>query len=173
MVVKLLSVSEKPKRKAGVYNLALTLSFFLAYWIMSLNRCLCWSQKDSRRNLHWDIFRRTVDGCGGSRTWDVSAIHMLTPNISKTHSSKYNKFGRTYLFDIDFHHLKEGNRRWENSFTVDAYHAGNVSFQGSFILLITNFFFFLNLFHYIVHSFLGMYPFSLDSVPPLTNESSG
>jgi hypothetical protein len=40
--------------------------------------------------------------------------------------SKYNKSGRTYLFDIDFHHLKDGSPSWENSFTVDAYHAGNV-----------------------------------------------
>lgn len=46
-------------------------------------------------------------------------------------TSIYNKFGRTYLFDIDFHHLKDGNRAWENSFTVDAYHAGNVG-SGSF-----------------------------------------
>lgn len=41
--------------------------------------------------------------------------------------SKYNKFGRTYLFDLDFHHLKEGKETWELKYTVDAYHAGNVS----------------------------------------------
>ena len=38
----------------------------------------------------------------------------------------YNKFGRTYLFDIDFHHLKDDDSNWNNKFTVDAYHAGNV-----------------------------------------------
>ena len=47
-------------------------------------------------------------------------------NSNTVLDSKYNKSGRTYLFDIDFHHLNEGNPLWENNFTVDAYHAGNV-----------------------------------------------
>ncbi|KAJ3512652.1 hypothetical protein NLJ89_g3406 [Agrocybe chaxingu] len=43
----------------------------------------------------------------------------------------YNKFGRTYLFDLDFHHLKshlpkEQQQAWTSQFTVDAYHAGNI-----------------------------------------------
>ncbi|KAF8811272.1 SET domain-containing protein [Phlegmacium glaucopus] len=52
---------------------------------------------------------------------------LLTDAVAHERGVKYNKFGRTYLFDIDFHHLKEGNREWVNYFTVDAYHAGNFS----------------------------------------------
>ncbi|KDR70114.1 hypothetical protein GALMADRAFT_76396, partial [Galerina marginata CBS 339.88] len=41
----------------------------------------------------------------------------------------YNKFGRTYLFDLDFHHQQDAaDDEWTNQFTVDAYHAGNVRF---------------------------------------------
>jgi len=45
--------------------------------------------------------------------------------------SLYNTYGRTYLFDLDFHHLKpdendENYHDWSNKYTVDAYHAGNV-----------------------------------------------
>lgn len=38
----------------------------------------------------------------------------------------YNQFGRTYLFDLDFHYLKEGHDNWTTKYVVDAYHAGNV-----------------------------------------------
>ncbi|KAH9935451.1 uncharacterized protein B0H18DRAFT_412930 [Fomitopsis serialis] len=37
----------------------------------------------------------------------------------------YNKFGRTYLFDVDFWHLRQGKDEWNSQFSVDAYHAGN------------------------------------------------
>lgn len=42
----------------------------------------------------------------------------------------YDLYGRTYLFSIDFHHLKMGMDdpdEWDNLYVVDAYHAGNVS----------------------------------------------
>lgn len=52
-----------------------------------------------------------------------------------TRSSKYNKFGRTYLFQLDFYHLRtmesgvsEDNDDWQTKYVMDAYHAGNVSF---------------------------------------------
>ncbi|KAF5366228.1 hypothetical protein D9758_005768 [Tetrapyrgos nigripes] len=39
---------------------------------------------------------------------------------------KYNFFGRTYLFDIDFWYIKEKvPGREDSKYTVDAYHAGN------------------------------------------------
>lgn len=41
-------------------------------------------------------------------------------------TSLYNKLGRTYLFDIDFHHLRKDRDDWQSKYTVDAYHAGNV-----------------------------------------------
>ncbi|EPQ57399.1 SET domain-containing protein, partial [Gloeophyllum trabeum ATCC 11539] len=37
----------------------------------------------------------------------------------------YNKFGRTYLFDIDFWYIRKEVEDWEVTYTVDAYHAGN------------------------------------------------
>ncbi|KAH9839555.1 uncharacterized protein C8Q71DRAFT_795758 [Rhodofomes roseus] len=37
----------------------------------------------------------------------------------------YNKFGRTYLFDVDFYYLREGKDDWSSQYSVDAYHAGN------------------------------------------------
>lgn len=48
--------------------------------------------------------------------------------------SLYNKFGRTYLFQLDFYHLRptEGSAggdddEWQTKYVIDAYHAGNVS----------------------------------------------
>lgn len=40
----------------------------------------------------------------------------------------YHLGSRTYLFDIDFWHLKEEGKEkeWENKYCVDAFHAGNV-----------------------------------------------
>lgn len=46
----------------------------------------------------------------------------------------YDLYGRTYLFSVDFHHLKLGLEDpddWENLYVVDAYHAGNVSARRS------------------------------------------
>lgn len=52
-----------------------------------------------------------------------------------TRSSQYNKFGRTYLFQLDFYHLRpmesgdsNDNDDWQTKYVMDAYHAGNVSF---------------------------------------------
>lgn len=42
----------------------------------------------------------------------------------------YDLYGRTYLFSIDFHHLKmemDNPDEWESLYVVDAFHAGNVS----------------------------------------------
>ena len=36
----------------------------------------------------------------------------------------YDGFGRTYLFDIDFFHIKT-----KDKLCIDAYHAGNVSMK--------------------------------------------
>ncbi|KAH9476035.1 Histone-lysine N-methyltransferase, H3 lysine-9 specific [Psilocybe cubensis] len=42
----------------------------------------------------------------------------------------YNKSGKTYLFDLDFYHLKKDyvsvdGKEWTNKYTIDAYQAGN------------------------------------------------
>ena len=39
----------------------------------------------------------------------------------------YNKFGRTYLFDVDFWHIKRDTGHEDARYCIDAYHAGNVS----------------------------------------------
>lgn len=41
--------------------------------------------------------------------------------------SYYDNFGRTYLFNIDFHHIKHLIKNPAERFCIDAYHAGNVS----------------------------------------------
>ncbi|KAI0823450.1 SET domain-containing protein [Trametes gibbosa] len=47
----------------------------------------------------------------------------LTHSESEARGRLYNKFGRTYLFDLDFWHLNNGTG--EVKYCVDAYHAGN------------------------------------------------
>jgi [histone H3]-lysine9 N-trimethyltransferase SUV39H len=44
---------------------------------------------------------------------------------------KYNAFGRTYLFDLDFYYLRGGTdeKDWDVKYVVDAYHSGNVSLR--------------------------------------------
>lgn len=55
----------------------------------------------------------------------------------------YDKFGRTYLFDMDFYHLRKLDEqkqkisngspssqepeRFSSTYTIDAFHVGNVS----------------------------------------------
>jgi len=53
-------------------------------------------------------------------------------DLNLTTHSKYNKFGRTYLFDLDFHHLHQDDGHWSVKYTVDAYHAGNVRVSASY-----------------------------------------
>ncbi|KAF5381631.1 hypothetical protein D9615_005540 [Tricholomella constricta] len=55
----------------------------------------------------------------------IYAGELLTDREGESRGITYNKFGRTYLFDLDFHHLKEGVPDWDIQYTVDAYHAGN------------------------------------------------
>ncbi|CCM00400.1 uncharacterized protein FIBRA_02430 [Fibroporia radiculosa] len=55
----------------------------------------------------------------------IYAGEYLTEAEAEERGSIYNKFGRTYLFDLDFWHLRQGDTDWENKFSIDAYHAGN------------------------------------------------
>jgi len=51
---------------------------------------------------------------------------LLTDAESEMRGLTYNSCGRTYLFDIDHHHLrKAAGEEWEVKYVVDAYHAGN------------------------------------------------
>ncbi|KDQ57539.1 hypothetical protein JAAARDRAFT_58145 [Jaapia argillacea MUCL 33604] len=50
---------------------------------------------------------------------------ILTEREGEERGIKYNKFGRTYLFDIDFGHLQSEDKDWSNTYVMDAYHAGN------------------------------------------------
>jgi [histone H3]-lysine9 N-trimethyltransferase SUV39H len=42
----------------------------------------------------------------------------------------YNKYGKTYLFQLDFYHLRGNDAGddddWQTKYVIDAYHAGNV-----------------------------------------------
>lgn len=50
----------------------------------------------------------------------IYAGELLTVEESDHRGTLYNKFGRTYLFDIDFHYMGA-----VATYSVDAYHAGN------------------------------------------------
>ena len=55
-------------------------------------------------------------------------ITLRESNVLIFHS-KYDKFGRTYLFDIDCHYLRDNDPDWQVKYVVDAYHVGNVCFD--------------------------------------------
>lgn len=84
------------------------------------------------------------------------AVH-YSSIVDLSYSSKYNKFGRTYLFDLDFHHLKKGNKNWETMYVVDAYHAGNVSARSDLCISLTCNFNIIS-----VYSLLGKHTMSSD-----------
>ncbi|KZT72048.1 SET domain-containing protein [Daedalea quercina L-15889] len=55
----------------------------------------------------------------------IYAGEYLVEAEAERRGAVYNKFGRTYLFDVDFYYLKVGNDDWSSKYSVDAYHAGN------------------------------------------------
>jgi histone-lysine N-methyltransferase SUV39H len=67
----------------------------------------------------WGIFNGPKKIPGGSFI-GIYAGELLTVEESDRRGALYNKFGRTYLFDIDFHFMGA-----VATYSVDAYHAGN------------------------------------------------
>ncbi|KAF5354317.1 hypothetical protein D9756_007343 [Leucocoprinus leucothites] len=57
----------------------------------------------------------------------IYAGELLTDEQGEIRGRYYNTLGKSYLFDIDFWHLKKGfdPDEWHNKYVVDAYHAGN------------------------------------------------
>ncbi|OSD07078.1 SET domain-containing protein [Trametes coccinea BRFM310] len=55
----------------------------------------------------------------------IYAGEYLTDSEGEIRGTHYNKFGRTYLFDLDFWFLNEGDRERKVKYCIDAYHAGN------------------------------------------------
>ncbi|KAF9220528.1 SET domain-containing protein [Gyrodon lividus] len=58
----------------------------------------------------------------------IYAGELLTEQEGEERGRYYDIYGRTYLFSVDFHHLKTGMQDpddWDNIYVVDAYHAGN------------------------------------------------
>ncbi|KAL7280548.1 hypothetical protein ACG7TL_005480 [Trametes sanguinea] len=55
----------------------------------------------------------------------IYAGEYLTDSEGEVRGSQYNKFGRTYLFDLDFWFLNDGDEERKVKYCVDAYHAGN------------------------------------------------
>ncbi|KAG1884046.1 hypothetical protein F4604DRAFT_1734514 [Suillus subluteus] len=67
----------------------------------------------------WGVFNGPKKIPGGSFI-GIYAGELLTVEESDRRGVLYNKFGRTYLFDIDFHYMGA-----VATYSVDAYHAGN------------------------------------------------
>lgn len=67
----------------------------------------------------WGVFNGPKRIPGGSFI-GIYAGELLTVEESDRRGVLYNKFGRTYLFDIDFHYMGA-----VATYSVDAYHAGN------------------------------------------------
>jgi len=55
----------------------------------------------------------------------IYAGELLRDSEATVRDEIYYNHGRTYLFNLDFYHLKEGCENWEVQYAVDAYHAGN------------------------------------------------
>lgn len=85
-------------------------------------------QEDSPRDFYRHLCWRTPNRRGGTFEGIVNRTFCFLNRFANERIyRKYNKAGTTYLFDLDFHHLKEGpEEEWTNLYTVDAYHAGNV-----------------------------------------------
>ncbi|CAL1706969.1 unnamed protein product [Somion occarium] len=85
------------------------------------------------RNVSLQIKKTPKKGWGIFAGQDVPANsfigiysgEFLTDKEAQERGKKYNQFGRTYLFDLDFWYLKTNNKRWKPKFCIDAYHAGN------------------------------------------------
>ncbi|KAF5310154.1 hypothetical protein D9619_010558 [Psilocybe cf. subviscida] len=75
-------------------------------------------------NKGWGIF--ATQRIASGQFIGIYSGELLTDHEAHERGIKYNKWGKTYLFDIDFHHLKDpDDQNWTNKFTVDAYHCGN------------------------------------------------
>ena len=71
--------------------------------------------------------RCTIEACELLDAFDF-APRVLTQQITRL----YNNIGKTYLFDLDFWHLRHGltkeeEKDWKSKYSMDAYHVGNVS----------------------------------------------
>ncbi|OCH88882.1 SET domain-containing protein [Obba rivulosa] len=58
----------------------------------------------------------------------IYAGEYITDEEGEKRGKQYNKFGRTYLFDVDFWYLKshlDNPNEWDVKYLVDAYHVGN------------------------------------------------
>ncbi|KAJ8689908.1 hypothetical protein PTI98_012766 [Pleurotus ostreatus] len=85
----------------------------------------CAVQIGKTKNKGWGVF------AGPKKIYDGTFLgiysgELLTEEVAEERGKKYNKFGRTYLFNLDFYFLREGKEEeWEPKYVVDAYHAGN------------------------------------------------
>ncbi|KAH9978866.1 hypothetical protein BGW80DRAFT_1165552, partial [Lactifluus volemus] len=79
-------------------------------------------------NKGWGIFAGRQKIPKGSFI-GVYAGELLTENEGDSRGIMYNKFGKTYLFQLDFYHLRGNDAGddddWQTKYVIDAYHAGN------------------------------------------------
>ncbi|THU93297.1 SET domain-containing protein [Dendrothele bispora CBS 962.96] len=78
------------------------------------------------REKGWGVFNGPKEIPRGTFI-GIYAGELLADAVAEERGAKYNVFGRTYLFDIDFYYIKDMVKDWSGNskYTVDAYHAGN------------------------------------------------
>ncbi|KAJ8495805.1 hypothetical protein ONZ45_g12704 [Pleurotus djamor] len=90
------------------------------------------------KNKGWGVFSGSSRIPSGTFI-GIYAGELLTDAVAEVRGKKYNKWGRTYLFDVDFWFLRKDEAEsgvgmngsqgmiedWDTKYVVDAYHAGN------------------------------------------------
>ncbi|KAG6809964.1 hypothetical protein H0H92_013892 [Tricholoma furcatifolium] len=86
------------------------------------------------KNKGWGVFADDKKIYSGTFI-GIYAGELLTDAVGDERGIIYNKFGTTYLFNLDFWHLRAGkDEDWDIKYVVDAYHAGNFTrFLVSFV----------------------------------------
>ncbi|KAK0199904.1 hypothetical protein DFS33DRAFT_1376289 [Desarmillaria ectypa] len=76
-------------------------------------------------NKGWGVFYSGTKRIPRGTFVGIYAGEILTEEEAEMRGMTYDKWGKTYLFDLDFGHLNDINEA--HKYSVDAYHAGNAS----------------------------------------------
>ncbi|KZS99704.1 SET domain-containing protein, partial [Laetiporus sulphureus 93-53] len=94
-----------------------------------INRVVPWGRKHpinicKTENKGWGVFAGHKK-IPANTYIGIYAGEYLTESEAEERGVLYNKFGRTYLFNINFWHLHVDDPNWTIKYSINAYHAGN------------------------------------------------